>query len=76
MTAHGQSQQVYIDGKLVAVNNIPPRYGVSYPVFIGVISQDGLNSAGKNYYHGAIDDVRIYSRVLSIAEIESLFNLD
>lgn len=74
-----QVQQFYIDGELVTTGNIPPRYDVNYKVFIGVISDDGNNPSTRDtarYYVGSIDEVRIYSRMLSADEVAELYNLE
>ena len=45
----------------------------SYPVLLGVrgAGDDGL----YNYYKGLIDDVRIYDRAISAAEVQALYNM-
>ena len=70
--------KVYLNGNLLEL----------FSVANGVlnVSQNGLwigadqDSVGggwqaDNYYHGSIDDVRIYDRALSAEEVQALYNL-
>lgn len=38
-----------------------------------IIAGDGSNGAGKNFFNGAMDDLRIYNRILQHDEISRLF---
>ena len=66
----GNKAQVYIDGQLVVTDVVTPST-ISYPsvagLYIGYDSQMG-------YYQGKLDDIRIYNRVLSQTEIDSLYH--
>ncbi|MBU6232463.1 hypothetical protein KGP36_07555, partial [Patescibacteria group bacterium] len=59
------------DGSLIATSSqtITPNTGV-YPVNIGRQAAGG----GSRYYTGTVDDVRMYSRALSAAEVKQLYN--
>lgn len=61
----------YIDGVLVDVHNGICWPNQNTPTMIGA----GINPAYTHlYFDGKIDDIRIYNRVLSQSEIETLFN--
>jgi hypothetical protein len=47
---------------------------VGEPTFPGDVAI-GANSAGAQMFTGTIDDVRIYDRVLSAAEVRRLYKL-
>ena len=68
-TADAGSQNLYFNGSLVASTNVPlaDHGGRSY-LSVGS-GQDG--SVG--YFNGSIDDVRIFNRALSAAEVASLY---
>ena len=68
-TADAGSQSLYINGGLVASTNAPlaDHSGRSY-LSVGS-GQDG--SVG--YFNGSIDDLRIFNRALSAAEVASLY---
>jgi hypothetical protein len=66
----GASSNFYIDGTLVETvwdepHLTSPPVGNSYPMFIGA-RNDGL------FFDGLIDDVRIYNRALTAAEIREI----
>jgi hypothetical protein len=74
MTNDGSTTKLYIDGQLenqfsenfLWVNN-------TYNLFLGVRGYG--NGAPTNYFQGKMDDFRIYSKALSLAEIDTLLNL-
>ncbi len=62
--------RIYLDGVLMDTHSNPGLTGVVKP---GQVPALGRNGAGnKYYYNGKIDDVRIYPRSLSVAEIDKL----
>ncbi len=69
--------KLYIDGAEVATNNTPLTSlsdgGVSIPLEIGRRFVTGWGSP-SGYLYGKIDDVRIYSRALTAAQIKALYN--
>jgi hypothetical protein len=72
-TFTGSSILLYIDGQMAAQQ---PAFGVL------AITSDGLAIGNKpsgsvsNMFSGAMDDVRIYGRALSVAEIAQMYNTD
>ncbi len=61
---------LYVDGILNLTNK--------YSNVVGDISNDlpfyiGAKSVNENFFHGLIDDVRIYNRILSASEIQELY---
>ena len=75
MMRSGSSLLVYVDGTSVAVTTqatagvgIAANINNTVPVRIGDLN-------GNLFYVGAIDDVRIYNRALSAAEVYQLYNL-
>lgn len=68
-TESGQIKKIYIDNKLIAVTT-----GVGG--LLGAVSNAftfGYASYGSEYYRGAIDDVRMYNKVLTDSEIDALY---
>jgi len=72
----GTTLNVYIDGILDGTNSVPAGYNLSgtsqHDAYIGTITDHTNNSLRKYFRDGAIDDVRIYSRALTQAEIEQV----
>jgi len=65
-TVEGSTIKLYVDGELVLTRaDVPPRMLSNGPVFIG----RGESEAHPHYLKGVVDDVRVYSRALSAAEI-------
>ena len=69
-TGPGLIKRVYIDNQLIkeTINSSGPFGQITDPFTIGYASY------GAEYFIGAIDDIRMYNKVLSINEIGSLFN--
>ena len=69
VTTNSSSVSLYIDGLLNATGSIATNF---------VINKMGIGSAVADtwctYFNGSIDDVRIYNRALSQAEITLLYN--
>ena len=64
---------IYRNGVVVAsanIGNITPQTSYAYPR-IGLRS---ATSIGNSYYTGLIDELSLYSRALSPAEIEAIYN--
>jgi len=76
----GTTQEMYIDGQLDATGicSAEPIKFFSpvndFRVNIGVAS-DGGWTTGTYYLDGMVDDVRIYNRALSSAEVQMLYNI-
>jgi hypothetical protein len=66
-TCDGTTGRSYFDGAFVNEVAFSLGYALNAPVHIGCSSMDGGNP-----FHGAIDDVWIYDRVLTEAEIAAL----
>lgn len=66
----GQIKKIYINNQLVkeTLTSSGPFGFVSNPFTIGYASY------GSEYFIGAVDDVRMYNKVLSEIEIDALFN--
>ncbi len=68
---------IYVDGKVDASMRLGTTFGTGNPRFgfLGVGSEatafDG-EKAPENYFQGALDDVRLYTRALTAAEIGEL----
>jgi len=60
---------VYVDGAVIGTNSNTSNFVTISASF--KIAQGGIN----NYFNGTIDDVRIYNRALSAAEVTQLYNL-
>ena len=60
--------QFYVDGKLDAVR----QYDVPRPVTVGPAWIGGWNRESR-WFLGSLDDIRIYNRVLSPSEIQTLY---
>jgi hypothetical protein len=67
-TFDGFSLKAYTNGDLIATN--PAAQGV--PTWEPESLKFGRHAAGPYYFTGAVDDVRVYSRALTQAEIEAL----
>jgi hypothetical protein len=70
-TGDGQFLRIYIDGVQVGAFNSPTgNYGSSASPFN--IGGYGIFDSSGNYFNGEIDEVAVYYRALSLAEIELL----
>jgi hypothetical protein len=59
-------QKAYADGQFISsYQGVASNANNSYPIWIG---------RSDNYWSGLIDDVRIYNRALSDAEIQAIYN--
>jgi len=69
-TYDGSYHRIYVDGTQQNSISLSKSLSTSsYPLFIGAQS-DGPDS----YFKGGIDDVAIYSRALTLSEIQQLYN--
>lgn len=66
------SLKLFIDGELEASVAKPfnPRFQKNEPVILGSF----MNVKNERYLNGYVDDVKIYNRVLSLDEIQSLYH--
>lgn len=74
----GSRLEIWINGQLSA-SMIPPDENLwvlnGYPNYSGIGTYQNIDGA-TNCFKGVIDDVRIYNRALSSAEVQQLFVLD
>jgi hypothetical protein len=75
MFESGTSLKIYVDNTLKA-NAATSIVGVGASTRVITLGNVGWQASGNNYYfNGALFDVRIYSRLLSAAEIAELYNI-
>ncbi len=60
--------EIYVDGSLAGSGSGPARSLNNVPVWIG-----GPGFTGPFQFNGLIDDVRIYNKALSAAEVQQLY---
>ena len=71
MTYDGANTRLYINGQATAVSpNTGAIANALYPIYIG----SWLGTT--DWFNGLIDDVRVYNRALSAAEIQALYNAE
>jgi len=68
-------KKLYVDGETMTISNIGPINLMQTPVplSIGCYLSNSSGSSRRGYFHGLIDDVRIYNRTLSDTEIQILY---
>ncbi len=72
-TYDGASMSIYVDGALAASNGARGAIPISTdPLMIGTRT---ANSAAGERFDGRLDDLRLYNRAISFAEVRSLFGL-
>ena len=64
--------ELFIDGKLEVLSTSKDSIGSNHNLFFGKSFRPDF---WGEYFNGLIDDIRIYNRVLSEAEIKALYNL-
>ena len=62
----------YVNGKLIGTIDLPSDYGLIYPSTTPF--RVGYPRIDTLYFNGIIDEVRIYNRALSEAEIKQLYH--
>ncbi|MFH0731272.1 MAG: LamG domain-containing protein [Pseudomonadota bacterium] len=67
VTYDGQSRKMYLDSELIG-SDVPGEHSVPTASNLTI----GLAYSGQ-YFNGILDDIRIYNRALSVAEIQDLF---
>ncbi len=73
-TDDGLSLNLYINGTLVStVTSANPQWATSMNLYLGATQPENI---GSLWFNGALDDLRIYNRVLSANEIQQLYNED
>ncbi len=71
-TYDGTTWRIYWNGVLDNTSTMPGPVATAYNIYIGAV--DIVGSPGQ-FWEGLIDDVRIYDRVLTDSEIQSLYLL-
>ena len=70
----GKEYRVYVDGIVMGrLVGSPPRTDGQQTLLFGAEADVG-NPKGRYWFHGAIDDIQIYNRALSDAELRSLYD--
>ncbi|WP_421764969.1 BspA family leucine-rich repeat surface protein [Ekhidna sp.] len=64
----GSNANLYLNGELVATET-----GRSYDLSVGNLYVGRQGTVNDEYYGGSIDDIRIYNRTLTYAEIQDLY---
>jgi serine/threonine protein kinase len=65
----GTSIKLYVDGKLAATESISSPYFTAGPMIVGA---DLLNDKRSDYWGGMINEVKVFNRALSDAEVEEM----
>jgi hypothetical protein len=69
-TIHGKKGAVYVNGKVIRIGNVPGLLPTQGEVQIGV----GRNAhAADDHFNGMIDEVMIFNRALTDAEIKTIY---
>ncbi|MCF6158511.1 MAG: hypothetical protein E3K32_08035 [wastewater metagenome] len=66
-------QKLYIDGKLVNTKTHPIENTIM-PLAYYDDMRIGYSRTNRGYFHGTLDDIRIYNRALSSSEIYDMYN--
>ncbi|ETR66130.1 MAG: LamG-like jellyroll fold protein [Candidatus Magnetoglobus multicellularis str. Araruama] len=65
--------KLFVDGNIELTSTVSLTIGTNHNLYIG---KSFRPDSYAEYFNGKIDDIRIYNRVLSENEIQSLYNLD
>ncbi len=68
----GSTWKIYWDGALDNSSADSGPIATNRDLYIGAVD---INGNPGQFWHGAIDDVRVYSRALMLGEIQALYNL-
>jgi len=69
-TYDGNTLKLYWDGKVKISQKTQGSFNSNIPVGIG----GALSHINEEFFHGIIDNIRIYNRALTISEVEELFS--
>ena len=76
LVGNNSGLKLYLNGQLAGVNSyLPDLNEISGILYFGRSSED-FPYPTESFYKGLIDDVRIYNRVLSEAEVAALYELE
>ena len=70
VTIDGTFLKFYVDGNFIGSKLSPDVYAQALAYYV----IGAGNSVGENW-HGALDDLRFYSRILSASDVQGLYNL-
>jgi hypothetical protein len=74
-TYDGSTIKIYVDGVLEGSQSLSGQIpSTSVPVYIGAMKEGPNTPTDSDFFHGNIDDVRIWNRALSEAEIHDGMN--
>ncbi len=68
----GQRARLFLNGTLQRNQVVPVRITSRY-LFLGV---NAVQSGEVSHFHGALDDLRVYSRALAASEVKALYDLE
>jgi len=74
MTYSGRTARMYFDNALLYKEDNLPAERIDNMCYGGDLKFGVQSRALPNFFYGAIDDIRIYRRPLSVAEVQTLFN--
>lgn len=67
----GETRRFYVDGvRIASITSPPARVVLDKPLYIGALKYSAL---ADSFFHGAIDDLRIYNRALTDNEVHLLY---
>lgn len=66
----GANYRIYVNGALSGENDMPPVNVSGNYLQVG---NDALNTFGGAYFHGSLDDLKIYTQALSPSAVQELF---
>jgi formylglycine-generating enzyme required for sulfatase activity len=76
-TFDGLAQRIYINGELNGINDMESLGESGIDDLAGNTLQIGQGwSVDKRYFNGSLDDIRIYNRALSAAEVKALYEFE
>ncbi len=71
LTVDGSKVRIYISGSLdTEIGQIVTLFNSNFPLQVGSL----ISALGPNFFPGPIDELTMYNRALSAAEIQSIFN--
>jgi len=77
-TPNAADAQIYVNGKpdvtTLGVSNSPSNADLSNSLSVG-LGAGNISGAWQHFYEGVLDDIRIYNRALSAAEVNQLYRL-
>lgn len=77
-TSDGAEMNLFVDGKLLDSNSNPTGDNLysQQNLLIGKELHSNAGEDGQRYFQGSIDNVRIYNRALSAADVAALYEME